>query len=325
VKLLQTSLKWILYPLVRRIIAMPGRNHVGPLPAFTDAERQIRDNLHRHVSALAVDIGERSVRSGLNEAADYCKRSLTALGYAVSEHEFELDGRTYRNIETEIKGTSRPDEVLVIGAHYDSQFNTPGADDNASGVAALFEIARLLKDSKPARTVRLVAFTNEEHPLNVEAWASMGSWFYAKRSHDRKENIVGMLSLEMLAVYSDAEGSQQYPAPFHLFYPTVGNFIGFVGNSSSRDLVHKCIGSFRSHTAFPSEGTAAPDFIKDIGRSDHWSFWQFGWQAVMVTDTSNFRYPLYHTPGDTIDKLDFERFARVTAGLARTVDALANG
>lgn len=322
-KIFNTALKWILYPFVRKIIAMPGRKHIGPLPALTGDEQQIRQNLHRHIEKLAVEIGERNVHKGLQAGADYVRCALQSLGYSTAIHEFPLDGRTYFNIETEIPGSSLAPEILVIGAHYDTVFGSPGADDNASGVAALLEIARLLKDSKPARTIRLVAFANEEHPLNTSAWESMGSFFYARRCHERNENIVGMLSLEMLAVYSDEENSQHYPKPFNLFYPTVADFIGFVGNMSSKELVHKCIASFRSHTAFPSEGTAAPDAIPDIGRSDHWSFWQFGYQGVMVTDTSNFRYPLYHTADDTPDKLDFDRFARVTAGLSRVVSDLA--
>jgi len=306
------------------IVSMPGQSHSGALPPMTMLEAEILPNLEMHVRKLAVEIGERSVRTGLAQAACYVKEAFGRLGYKPALHEFKLYGHNYCNIETEITGGQRPEEIVLIGAHYDTQFNTPGADDNASGVAALLEIARLLKDSQPLRTLRLVSFTNEEHPHSVGGRGAMGSWFYARRCHDRRENIVAMLSLEMLGIYSDNEGGQKYPLPFGVFYPTRGDFIAFVGNLSSRQLVHKVIGSFRSHTQFASEGIAAPNFIMDIGRSDHWSFWQFGWQALMVTDTANFRHRLYHTPADTIDKLDFQRFARVTAGLARTVAALAN-
>jgi len=322
-KILDTPLRWILYPFVRPFLAMPGKTHRGELPPLTPGEREILVNLQRHVGKLAGEIGERNIHKGLEDGKQYVVETLKALGYVPDIHEFALDGFQYANIETEIRAASRSDEILVIGAHYDTVFNSPGADDNASGVAALFEIARLLKASRPARTIRIVFFANEEHPLNTSAWESMGSFFYAKRCHERGENLVGMLVLEMLGIYSDGGGSQTYPYPLSLFYPQVANFIAFVGNYRSRDLVRRSVASFRSHTAFPSEGGAPPELFRDIGRSDHWSFWQFGYQGVMVTDTSNFRYRDYHTPADTPDRLDFERMTRVTAGLARTVSELA--
>jgi hypothetical protein len=323
-KLLNTPLRWILSPFLRPFLAMPGKSHQGALPPLTEAERQILANAEAHVRSLSEGIGERSVRSGLEQAADYVLAELYALGYTPGVHEFTVDGHRYRNIDIEIRGAAHPDQIVVVGAHYDTVFGSPGADDNATGVAALFELARLLKDSKPDRTLRMVFFANEEHPLHQSAWESMGSFFYARACRERGENVVAMLVLEMLGVYSDAEGSQSYPYPFSLFYPSRGNFVAFVGNYRSRSLVRRCLGSFRSHTAFPSEGGAPPELFRDIGRSDHWSFWQFGYPGVMVTDTSNFRYRHYHTSQDTPDKLDFERLARVTAGLARTVSELAD-
>lgn len=133
-----------------------------------------------------------------------------------------------------------------------------------------------------------------------------------------------MLSLEMMGVYSDDEGSQKYPWPFKLFYPTKGNFIGFVGNTASRDFTRRCVELFRRDTKFPCEGVAAPDWVKDATRSDHLPFWLFNYPALMITDTSNFRFPLYHTMEDTLDKLNFDRFALVTAGVQRLVKELGN-
>jgi Zn-dependent M28 family amino/carboxypeptidase len=212
-----------------------------------------------------------------------------------------------------------PDQIIIVGAHYDSVLGSPGANDNGSGVASLLEISRLLAGKKPARTVRLVAFTNEEPP-----WLDMGSRVYASRSRGRKENIVGMLSLETMGYYSEAPNSQEYPFPFSFFYPHTANFIGFVGNIRSRHLVRLSLATFRNTTQFPSEGTAAPGWITGIGWSDHWSFWREGFRAIMVTDTAFFRYDPYHTRKDTPEKIDYDRLARVTKGLAEVVVELAN-
>lgn len=152
----------------------------------------------------------------------------------------------------------------------------------------------------------------------------MGSVVYAKRCRERNENVVGMLSLETIGCYSDAKGSQKYPAPFNLFFPSRGNFIGFVGNRGSKRFVRDVVKSFRRHTKFPSEGVAAPERITGIGWSDHWAFWQQGYPGLMVTDTAPFRYVHYHEPTDTPDKIDYDRTARVVAGMARVVTELAD-
>jgi Zn-dependent M28 family amino/carboxypeptidase len=225
------------------------------------------------------------------------------------------------NLEVELPGGAQRQEIVVIGGHYDSVPGCPGANDNATGVAAVLEMAHLLTGTPLPRTVRLVAFVNEEAPFfGTDA---MGSRVYARRARARGERIVAMLSLETIGYYTDAADSQQYPAPFHLFYPRVGNFIGFVGDLASWRLVRRSIASFRRHTVFPSEGTAAPRWLTDIGRSDHWAFWQEGYPGVMITDTAPFRYTPYHTPGDTPEQIDYANLARVVAGLARVVTELA--
>jgi hypothetical protein len=134
----------------------------------------------------------------------------------------------------------------------------------------------------------------------------MGSLVYAKRCKDRGERIVAMLSLETIGFYSDVKGSQKYPPPLSLFYPSTGNFIGFVGDRSSTDLMRSVVKTFRATTRFPSEGAALFASLPGVGWSDHWSFWQVGYPGVMVTDTAPFRYPHYHTGADTPDKLDYE-------------------
>jgi hypothetical protein len=186
----------------------------------------------------------------------------------------------------------------------------------------VLELARLLAGQQLARTVRFVAFVNEEAPFfQTDA---MGSWVYARRSRARGEQIVAMLAIETIGFYSDVVGSQHYPFPFGLLYPHTGNFIGFVGNIASRTLVHRSLAAFRQHTPFPSEGVAAPCWMTGIGWSDHWAFWQEGYPGVMVTDTALFRYAPYHTRADTPDRVNYERMARVVAGLARVVTALAD-
>ncbi|MDH3981174.1 MAG: M20/M25/M40 family metallo-hydrolase [Gammaproteobacteria bacterium] len=242
------------------------------------------------------------------------------MDYAVSSQAYTVQGTSVRNLEAVLGGTSLAEEIVLIGAHYDTVSGSPGANDNASGIAALLEIARLLAAKPLARSVRFVAFVNEEMPF-FYTW-DMGSHRYARQARERGDNITAMLSLETIGYYSDAEGSQQFPNPVYAWlYPNTGNFIGFVGNLASRKLVRQCLGSFRRHSAFPSEGIAAPGRMMGIHWSDHWSFWQEGYAAVMVTDTALFRYPHYHASTDTPDRIDHEHLARVVAGLAKvTVD-----
>jgi len=301
------------------MIHTPGRSHSGPLAPLTEQEIHLRDQLRKHVTVLAGDFGERSVfrYHALEASAGYIESTFQTHGYRVSSQEIEVEGRVARNLEATMRGASAPDEIVVVGAHYDSVFGSPGANDNASGVAAVLEIARLLLDDRVARTVRLVAFVNEEPPFFQTRF--MGSRAYARRSRDRGERIVAMMSIETIGYYSNKHGSQRYPFPFRLFYPSTGNFIGFVGNTASRNLVRRCIASFRRHTAFPSEGLAAPAWIPGVGWSDQWSFWQEGYPAIMVTDTAPYRYAHYHTAEDTPDKLDYAATARVVAGLRRVV------
>lgn len=302
---------------------MPGHSYSALLPPTTEEEIALRDRLEKHVRTLAGDIGERTLwrYEALTAAADYIGKTFQAMGYTVAAQEYVVRGKMVKNLEARITGVTLPDEIVIIGAHYDSVVGSPGANDNATGTAAILEIARLLVGKNPARSVRFVAFVNEEPPFFYTE--DMGSRVYARRARERGENIVAMLSLETIGYYSDAKGSQQYPLLFRWFYPDAGNFIGFVENLASRDLVHGSITSFRSHTLFPSEGVAAPGWITGISWSDHWSFWKEDYPALMVTDTALFRYPHYHAKTDTPDKIDFGRMGRVVAGLARVALDLA--
>ena len=239
------------------VTSMPGRSYWGPLRQLTDFDVEARERLKKHVSTLAERIGERNIKhyDSLNASLEYIKNALKVEGFQVAEQDYSIGGKLVKNIETEISGTQKPEEIIIVGAHYDSVSGSPGANDNASGVAALLELARDLKERSPERTLRFVAFVNEEPPYFQTE--DMGSRVYARRSRERGEKIVGMLSLETIGYYSDAKNSQVYPFPFSLFYPSEGNFIGFVGNTSSRTLVRRAIKTFREDAAFPSQGVAA--------------------------------------------------------------------
>lgn len=303
---------------------MPGSSWSGPLPPLTGKEQLIHDNLKRHIAALAGRIGERNVwrPEALAAAEAYIHKTLEDAGYAVNIQSFTSRGLTVNNLEAVLPGHGAADEIIVIGAHYDSVAGSPGANDNASGVAALLELARLLAGTTLPRTVRFVAFANEEAPFFYGD--EMGSNRYAARARAQGERIEAMLSLETIGYYTDQLASQRYPFPFSLFYPDTGNFVGFVGNLSSRQLVRRAIGAFRASTPFPSEGVAAPSGMEGVHWSDHWSFWQAGYPAIMVTDTALFRYSHYHAATDTPEQLDYTGLARVTGGLVEVVGALAS-
>lgn len=305
------------------VLYMPGHSYVGPLPALGTEAMTLRGHLAQHVRTLAGEIGERHIwrPAALAQAVRYIEATWHSQGYTVARQSFQVDGQTVYNLAAELPGGARRDEIVLVGGHYDSVRGSPGANDNATGIAAVLELARLLAGQQLARTVRFVAFVNEEAPFFQHD--TMGSWVYARRSRTRGEQIVAMFSVETIGSYSDALGSQHYPFPFGLFYPRTGSFIGFVGNIASRALVHRSLAAFRQHTAFPSEGVAAPGWMTGIGWSDHWAFWQEGYAAVMITDTALFRYAPYHTRHDTPDQIDYDRTARVVAGLARVVTTLA--
>lgn len=302
---------------------MPNRSYSGRFFPLIEKETLIRDRLQAHVYKFAGEIGQRNIwrPQTMETSARHIEKTWVELGYEVKKQDYTAYNRPASNLEIELPGTSRPDEIIIVGAHYDSVLNSPGANDNASGVAALLEISRLLAGKRYSRTIRLAAFANEEPPFYFTD--DMGSRKYASRSRRNNEQIMAMLSLETIGYYSENPGSQKYPFPLSAFYPDTGNFIAFVGNIPSRHLVRQAIGAFRDHTEFPSEGLAAPGLLTGIGWSDHWSFWQEGYPAVMITDTAFFRYPYYHTVQDTPEKLDYDRMARVVAGIFHILTELA--
>lgn len=297
-------------------------------PALTAADRDeiaaLQPRLMAHVKMLAETIGKRHLArpQALRAAAEYIRATWTAQGYAVETEVFQVDGRPCENLIVELRGADTPREVVLVGAHYDTAPGTPGANDNGSGVALLIEMGRLLKEARPARTLRLVAFANEEPPHYFTE--DMGSRVHARRARERGEDIVAMLSLETIGYYSDTPGAQAYPFPFGLLYPSAGNFLAVVGNLPSRSLVITFLQAFMEATDLPVEGVATFELIPGISWSDHWSFWKEGYPALMLTDTAPFRYPQYHTGEDTPDRLTAPAFARAGHGIIRAVQRLAS-
>jgi len=274
----------------------------------------LAQRLYQHVLALSETIGERHVEQpgSLEKSAHYIEQEFSACGLAPARQPF--GNPPFYNVTTQITGATRPGEIIIIGAHYDTVWLSPGADDNASGVAALLELACSLAQNRHERTLRFVAFANEEQPFSETE--EMGSRVYVRSLAAQKEKIIAMFSLEMLGYYSEDPDSQDYPSPLKWFYPDTASFIAFVSNFPSSLLLYRSIRSFRKHTDFHAEGLMMSErLIPDIRRSDHASFWDAGYPALMVTDTAFFRNANYHTVGDVARTLDYDKMAAVVTGL----------
>lgn len=285
----------------------------------------ITRRLRADIDTLATVIGTRHLwRAGsLARTADFIESGLAAIGYAVRRQTYHVDGKPVSNLEASLEGTERPEECLVVGAHYDTIEGCPGANDNGTGIAATLELARRFAARPQARSIRFVAFVNEEPPYFQTS--RMGSYVYAAAARARGDRIVGMMSMETIGYYSDEPGSQQYPSPLSTLFPDVGNFIGVVGNLESRAFVEQIRRAFEAHSTFPIQAAAIPSDVAGAGWSDHWSFWEAGYPAVMITDTAPFRYPWYHTPQDTAEKIVYDKLGLVIDGFEQVVAVLAGG
>ena len=289
---------------------------------MTAAASLLASRLEAHVRAL---VGELSPRDeahpeNLNRAAAYIAEQLRKAGGTVEDQPFRANGTVYRNVIASLGPQSR--ERIVVGAHYDAAGPLPGADDNASGVAGLIELAGLLA-GLPLRTqVELVAYTLEEPPHF--AGLTMGSAVHAASLKQQGIPVRAMMALEMIGYFTDAPGTQEYPLSLlKLFYPTTGNFIGVVGKLGQGGLVRRIKKAMRRASPLPVEAITAPLSLPGIDLSDHRNYWQAGYPAVMITDTAFFRNPNYHTASDTPETLDYERMARVVEGLRGAVVELA--
>lgn len=307
---------------VSGMVSMPGTSYAGAPVAPDEA---VVVSLKNDVTHLAVDIGERNVintPAALEVTAAWLRERLTALGYEIKEQPYGVGERTVKNLIVEVKGGALASELVIVGAHYDTAPGNPGADDNGSGVAVALSLAEHFAKQQPRRTLRFIFFTNEEPPFFRKA--TMGSEVSAKKSREANEDIKAMLSLETMGYFTDEPETQHYPFPFSLFYPSKGNFIAFVADTESRDLIHTAITAFRGEAKVASEGASVPASIQGVDWSDHGPYWRQGYRALMVTDTAPNRNPNYHEPTDLPGTLDFNRLAHVTLGLRAVVQALAN-
>lgn len=317
----------LLYVCYWVMVSMPERSFKGALPQASVAQRESAERIKADVNALASGVGKRSTMDprGMAEAAKWIMAHMEASGYGKPNETFVKRNARVPNLEYVIPakaGSPHAKEVVVVGAHYDTFAGTPGADDNASGVAGVLALARAFRGEPQARELRLVFFINEEPPsFQTE---DMGSWVYAKACRVKNDDIVAMLSLETMGFYTDVVGYQKYPPLVGGLYPEEGNFIGFVGNLGSRGLTRRCVRVFREEAQFPSEGAALPGYFPGVGWSDHWAFWKEGYPGVMVTDTAPFRNPHYHLASDKPATLDYDAMSRVVEGLERVVVDLAN-
>lgn len=307
------------------IYSIYGWNFLAPsYPGGSTATKP--EALKMTVAVLAGEIGPRDLynnnKAKLRRAEAYVSARLKAAGCAVENQEYYASGVKVKNIICSKTGSSAPGEIVIIGAHYDT-FNNPGADDNASGVAGLLELAEYAKGRSYPRTVRFIAFTNEEPPFFQND--GMGSKVYADAAALRKDDIKAALVLEMIGYFSEERFSQKYPPLIGPFLPPRGNFLAQVSNFSSRGLASRADKVFRGASKLPLRTVSLPSFVYGVDNSDHRSFWAHGWPAVMFTDTSFYRTPHYHKPTDLPGTLNYEYMAAALDGLKAVMDDLAGG
>lgn len=282
--------------------------------------REIRQHLEEHLRFLSVKLGERSIyRPGnLQAAADYVYQNFTAMGYAPRRQTFVYMREPVSNI---IAGDENPGGYYILGAHYDTVAGTPGADDNASGVAVLLEVARLARNLTPPRPWAFIGFACEEPPAFFTPY--MGSRVYAKQARRQGDKILGMLCLEMVGYYTHAPGSQSIPLVLRFMgYPTTGNFIGLVSDRRSKPLLSRLEAAIKQGCRLPAVTLAVPlggHIMPEVRLSDHANFWDEGYPAIMLTDTAFMRNPHYHGPGDVMERLDLEAMTELTLGLVNFV------
>ena len=269
------------------------------------------ERLKQHVQNLHFGRNPYAGYQKLEQAAGYIDQEFSKAGLRVWKEPFWWEGRWFHNVVAEKEGISSKDKVILLGAHYDTVENSPGADDNASGVAVLLEVARAVQAEPLAATVKFVAF-------GLEEYGYAGSTHYAEKARREGEKIVGMISLEMIGFTGP---KQKYPSyVISQNYPAVGNFIGIIGNEGSRALFERVHQSFVNRAPhLPTEALLVPgrgEGFEGVRLSDHSSFWDQGFPAVMVTDTAFLRNPNYHLPTDTIETLDFEFMRNVAEGIS---------
>lgn len=339
--------KWWNGGLVGTLVVFCGVGYVGiTQPQFGHSEsatlktidgRSIpavsEERLVQHVRALSEQFSPRSHEDieNLDRAASYIAEALRDAGLIVTEQPYTTRyGQAYRNVIARVptrEGAATAEEeakrgIVIVGAHYDAYLGLPGADDNASGVAGLLELARMLMANPPGVPVELVAYNTEEPPSFASE--DMGSARHAEVVKQRGVKVRGMIAIETIGYFSDAKGSQTFPMPLlRLIYPTTGNYITVVGRTGQGDIVRRVKRAMRGATDLPVESINAPRSVPGIAFSDHAPYWDRGFEAVMISDTAFYRNPRYHTADDTWDTLDYGRMAKVVQGVFAAVHRLA--
>ena len=295
------------------LVAQPTFRSNQPSAMKADAAR-----LRADVETLSVDFHPREWQhvENLNRCADYIADQMRKAGATVEFQDYEAIGRDYRNVIGRF-GQGKPRKI-IIGAHYDSCDHTPGADDNASAVAGLLELARMIGTKPPDLEIELVAYTLEEPPFFSSPM--MGSAIHAASVADQKDRILGVIVLEMIGYFSDEPGSQTYPLPLmKAFYPGRGNFITVVSRSNQGAWIQEVKTSMKGATPLPVYSFRGPQKLPGIDFSDHRSYWPHDIPSLMVTNTAFYRNTAYHTANDTADRLDYDRMGMVVVGVYEAI------
>ncbi|MEM8835200.1 MAG: M20/M25/M40 family metallo-hydrolase [Planctomycetota bacterium] len=300
----------------------PGTLHASSDDPLTQRQEQIKQELMHDVEMLATDIGPRNAAYTpykIYAAQDWILNEMHKAGLQPNRIDVKMGEARIANIEVTFLGSTKSDEIIVIGAHYDTVRGSPGANDNASGVSMLLAAARRLSDSELDRTVRIVFFPNEEYPFSTGI--QMGSKVYAKHCRAQDDNIVAMINVDSVGNFTNKPGSQKYPI-LALNLPRKANFIAFGGNIENAPLVDTVVAVFQGQTDFPSIGAASDS--PHASRGDHAAFWWSGYPAIAMSDTSEYRDPHYHKPTDRAENLNYNEMARLAEGFIATIIELAD-
>lgn len=316
--LLAVSLCWFVYRVPSEVRSLPSSNfEVSTISVSPEL-------LRKHVEKLSLEFVPRDHLhpENLEESALYIQSSFESQGLPTELQRYSIGGKEYLNVIASLGPETS--EVIVVGAHYDAAEGTPGADDNASGVAGLLELARILAKIELKTNLQLVAYTLEEPPFF--ATAAMGSAVHAQSLSASKQKVIAMLSLEMIGFFSDEENSQQFPVDAMRYaYPTTGDFIAVVGRLKEGWLTACVADAMQKQSEVKVVKFNGPEIMPGISFSDHLSYWREDFPALMVTDTAFFRNKNYHEAGDVPDTLDYFRMSKVVEGVFYSIQSLATG